>query len=205
MRRLTKQAANITLYHATSVDSFLSIASSGEIRPQEVIMSDWSNEEYIDHYFDGDRDAYEEKLKNYQGYTFFASDRYTAQEYGARAANKSSISNMYVILVAELPEEILMPDLNDMPGAETWKESADEIGQVCVLGSVSFDQIVSLIICENTYFHMSIETTLANWKEDVKKETASHVRRGYVRLDRLLDLWDQLGIEYNPELRNSLL
>ncbi|MNV89373.1 hypothetical protein D3C71_1836590 [compost metagenome] len=100
---------------------------------------------------------------------------------------------MYVIIKAELPEELLMPDLNDVPDAKTWEDSDREAAQVCVLGSVSVNQMVGLIIIMRD-LHKEIETTFDNWKVDLKRELALSVKRGYYDVDDCYELWDRLGI-----------
>lgn len=195
MKRLIKKAANQAVYHATSMESFFSIVNSGELRPQETQASDWAKPENVDRYFDGDEELYNRHMSNYVGYTFFATDQSTAQSYGTRAASKSNFSNMYVIIKAELPEEVLMPDLNDMPEATTWQESSNSIGQVSVLGNVTTDQITGIVITL-TDIHVVIETTVENWKVDVKKETAKQVRGGYLDDEDCYDLWDKLEIPH---------
>lgn len=203
MKRLVRKAANITLYHATSMDSLFAIIESGELRPQEVQASDWTNPENVDKYFDGDMDEYNRQMNNYVGYTFFADNEGTAKGYGSRAAGKSNINNFYAIIIAELDEEILMPDLNDAPSATTWQESARESGQVSVLGSIPISQMTGLIIVENNYIHMSVNTTFETWKTDLKKEMAKRVRTGYLDVNDCADMWDQLGIPYNPGIRDD--
>ncbi|MNV74581.1 hypothetical protein D3C71_1678120 [compost metagenome] len=132
-------------------------------------------------------------MSNYIGYTFFATDQYSAQQYGTRASDKSSFPNMYVIIKAKLPEEILMPDLNDAPDAKTWQDSDREIGQVSVLGSVITNQMTGLIIIMRD-LHQEIKTTLENWKVDLKRELALSVKRGRYDVDDCYELWNRLGI-----------
>lgn len=203
MKRLIKKASSKTLYHATSMESLFSIMESGELRPQEIQVSDFANIENIDRFFDGDVEEYNKMMSRYVGYTFFAADQGTAQGYGARAAGKSNINNFYAIIIAELDEEVLMPDLNDAPNATTWEESIQEVSQVSVLGSVSIDKMTGLIIVENTYIHMSLNTTFETWKDDLKKEMAKQVRSGYLDVNACADMWDQLGIPYNPGIRDD--
>lgn len=193
MKRLIKRASNQTLYHATSIDSFFSIMESGELRPQELQTSDWAKKENIDHYFDGNEEVYNQNMSNYVGYTFFATDQYSAQTYGNRAAGKSSFSNMYVIIKAELSEEVLMPDLNDSPNAKTWKDSAKDVGQVSVLGSVRIDQMTGVIIVMRD-IHEVINTTFDNWKVDLKNTLTKSVRQGRLDIDDCYDLLNRLGI-----------
>lgn len=198
MKRLIRKAANQELYHATSMDSFFSILDSGELRPQETQSSDWTKKENIDYYFNGDEELYNKHMSNYTGYTFFGTDQYSVQQYGTRAANKSNFPEMYAIIKAELPEELLMPDLNDMPEAKTWQESSEQIGQVCVLGSVPVSQMTGVIMI-HTYLHIEINTTFENWKDDIKKALAKDVKRGYYDADECYELWNRLGIPNNSQ------
>lgn len=196
MKRLIKKAFGKELYHGTSVESFFSILNSGALYPQETQASDWAKPENIKHYFFGDEEAYHKHMDNYEGFTFFATDYYTAKEYGARAMGKSEFNDIYVVLRADVSEDALMPDLNDSPNSKTWQESENDVGQVSVLGPVTMDYIKGVSFIFKS-LHVELDSTIANWQTDVKAALAQEVRRGYLDIDDCYELWDKLGIPHN--------
>lgn len=180
MKRLLKKASTVELFHATSMESFESILQSGEIRPQEILNSDWANESYIDRFFNGDKEEYERRMNAYTGYTFFATDQYSSQFYGTRAADKAEFSDIYAILVFDVPEDIVLPDWSDMPEAETWQDSAREYGQVSVLGPVGTDKLKEIILTIRPV-HVQFKTTVENWKEDLINRIQYEYDEDYMR------------------------
>jgi hypothetical protein len=196
LKRLIKKAFGKALYHGTNFESFLSIVQSGGIYPQETTASDWSKPENIDRYFDGDKEEYQRMMDNYEGYTFFATEESTAKWYGNRAEGKSNVRGVYIVLKVDVSEDALMPDLNDAPEAKTWQDSEKSVAQVSVLGTVTSDYIVGVTFVF-TNIHIEVNTTIANWKNDVKKALSKESRSGYLDISDLIDLWDKLGIEHN--------
>ena len=115
LKRLIKKAFGHRLYHATSMELFKLIIQSGIIMPQGGYSYAQDKEVIVDQHFKGNEKEYEEYYKNYDGFTFFGTDDYIVKEYGYDAAVKSGFSEMYAIIEVDLPEESLLPDLNDMP------------------------------------------------------------------------------------------
>ncbi|MFD0587790.1 hypothetical protein ACFQZE_07230 [Paenibacillus sp. GCM10027627] len=184
-----------TLYHATSIENFLSIVESNELIPQSTSMSDWANINNIDYYFNNNEYKFENHLENYIGYTFFATNQFSSQRYGIRASDKSAFNNLYVILTTQLPEDILLPDTNDTIDARAWEDSAKDVGQVKVLGNVKINSDSEIIIVDRS-LHIVINTTIVNWKRDLKKELAKQVKYGYYDIDECYDLWSKLDIPF---------
>lgn len=194
MKRLIKKASNKTLYHATSIESLRGIITAGELRPQEVTQSGWAKIENVDRYFDGNLEEYHKHMDNYIGYTFFGTYEESVKEYGARAAVQSGLSDIYAIITAEISEDLLLPDLNDAPNAKTWKESEEQVGQVCVLGSVPVSQMTELtLILRNLYYRIS--TNFESWEDDLKNFLKNELEKNKIRDYDYEELLEKLKIQ----------
>lgn len=145
MKRLIKKAFEKTLYHGTTLDKLEGISNSGMMLPNET--SGAGN--------GGDPNGFD-------GFTFFATDMWTAKQYAFEWGGRSQYPK--VVLEVNVPESALLPDDNDEEGAKTWQESADLIGQVKVLGSITSDYFRKVYFF-NSEQEKVAEANFSNWQD----------------------------------------
>ncbi|AEO93595.1 gp336 [Bacillus phage G] len=123
MRRLIKKS-NASFFHGTSFENLKSIMREGKIIPQGT--SGFGIGKYT-----GD-DA-DDKFNNF---VFLGVNRSDALSYAIQMNTK-----VPVVLEVFVNENDLYPDDIDLPGAKSWEESANAIGQVKILNSIDISQI----------------------------------------------------------------
>lgn len=118
-----------TLYHTTSLQSWLQIKEDGYLIPQG---SEGAGINY--------NDPTEEELTYFQDMVFFSTSMGEAKKYG------SYFEKPYVILECEIPQSKLLPDKSDCEECETWQESMEKTEQVAVRGKININYITKVYI-----------------------------------------------------------
>lgn len=126
MRRLIS-SKKVKMFHATRANNLKEIQETNAIIPQKQQGAGLNfNDPTI------------VETGNFIGHTFFATTYEKAKEYAKSYLDDGEDA---VILEFSLPESILEPDKSDCYECTTWKESAEEMQQVSVMGEVSLSYL----------------------------------------------------------------
>lgn len=156
MKRLIKKAGKQTLYNGIAFENLKSIISNGLI-PQ-----------FIDNggaQLGGGQVGNEEKMQNYNGFTFLATSIDMAYNYA-----QSYYNDVDPITVVEfsVEEDKLLPDDTDCPTCKTWQESKDAIEQVKCIGKVEPENIIKIHFFDGVTGKLVFSSSVDNWEKDYK-------------------------------------
>lgn len=186
MKRLIRKAFGTILYHGTTLDKLKNITDMGMIMPQEesgggidtMNQNEAKQRTFNILYNEGLKpDApewnerfqtvYEEEFakeeSKFEGFTFFADRIDVAELYSKDATT--------VIIEVSAPEESLLPDDNDCPDCEDWKESLKRTNQVKVLGPITSDYISGVYIYPQNRNELIQFYPKLTWVDNYKPDT----------------------------------
>lgn len=147
MKRLIKKAFGTTLYHGTDTNKLRQITESGMLMPNEAT---------------GAGSIAENDGRNFEGFTFMATTLERGWYY-SRVGNPNNFDNFQIVLELDVPEDSLMPDDDDCPTCKTWQDSARNIEQVKVLGSITDNYFKKVHFNEKVVFNYS------NWEDELEE------------------------------------
>lgn len=145
MKRLIRKAFEKTLYHGTTIDKLDSISQSGMILPNESTGAGNGSDP-----------------TGFDGFTFFATDMWTAKQYAFDWGDRNDYPK--VVIEVNVPESALQADDNDSPDSKTWQDSAEELGQVKILGPITSNYIRKVYFF-NSRQEKVAEANFADWKD----------------------------------------
>lgn len=157
MKRLVKKAGNKKLYNGVDFKSLDNIILIGLI-PQFVGFGGAQ--------LGGGNNGDQNKLNNYKGFTFFATDIRMAYNYG-----ESQCNGDYPIVVIEfnIDEDKLLPDDTDCLDCKTWQESESQIRQVKCKGSIQPESIEKIHFFNTDTGELVFSSSPENWKQDYEE------------------------------------
>ncbi|AEO93789.1 gp531 [Bacillus phage G] len=147
MKRLLKTSSGTKrVYHGTSLENFMQIASSGKLisNPGEGVGSWNAGHVYL---------GTEYGVASIHGYG--AAQRYYDEFDGGPP---------YVVLEFEIDESRLVTDPDNNPECGSWQESAAKNGQVAVEGEIDLPASTTVHFMGGEEWSLDLATELGNWE-----------------------------------------